>query len=204
VPVSVWPAIPAPARCPASPGQLPCPRRYTGAAALAVISALSRPGDLVAVPGPEDEVFLTAAASADRRAATSGAGTAALAVITACPAPGCRPPGPAAGDTGQDRDPGLPWAACRRALRPGGLLAVITAAVRHPGCAGQLVAQARAAGLVYAQHVIALHAPLHDDRLLSPPQQQPCASAAGPAETRHLPVHTDLLLFVQPGDKSHD
>ena len=204
VPVSVWPAIPAPARCPASPGQLPCPRRYASTAARAVISALSRTGDLVAVPGPEDEVFLAAAASAGRRAATSGAGTAALAVATACPAPGCRPPGPAAGDTGQDRDPGLPWAACQRALRPGGLLAVITAAVRHPGWAGQLVAHARAAGLVYAQHVIAVHAPLHDDRLLSLPPPQPCASAAGPAETRHLPVHTDLLLFAQPGDTSHD
>jgi hypothetical protein len=204
VPVSVWPAIPAPARCPASPGQLPCPRRYTGAAARAVISALSHSGDLVAVPGPEDDVFLAAAASTGRRAARSGAGTAALAVVTACPAPGCPPPGPAAGDTGPDGDPGLPWAACQRALGPGGLLAVITAAVRNPGWAGQLIAHARAAGLVYAQHVIALHAPLRDDRLLSPPPPQPCASSASPAETRHLPVHTDLLLFARPGGARHD
>lgn len=165
VPVSVWPAIPAPARCPASPGQLPCPRRYASTAARAVISALSHSGDLVAVPGPEDEAFLAAAASAGRRAARSGAGTAALAVVTACPVPGCRPPGPAAVDTGAGGDPGLPWAACQRALGPGGLLAVITAAVRDPGWAGQLIAHARAAGLVYAQHVIALHAPLRDDRL---------------------------------------
>jgi hypothetical protein len=204
VPVTVWPAIPAPARCPASPGRLPCPRRYTDAAALAVISALSHPGDLVAVPGPEDDVFLAAAASAGRRAARSGAGAAALAVVTACPVPGCRPPGPAAGDTGPDRDPGLPWAACQRALRPGGLIAVITAAVRNPGWAGQLIAHARAAGLVYAQHVIALHAPIHDDRLLSPPPPQPCASAVGPAETLHLAVHTDLLLFARPGGARHD
>ena len=180
VPVSVWPAIPAPARCPASPGHLPCPRRYTSAAARAVISALSHPGDLVAVPGPEDGVFLAAAASAGRRAATCGAGTAALAVVTACPVPGCRPPGPAAGDTGPERDPGLPWAACQRGLGPGGLLAVITAAVRHPGWAGQLIAHARAAGLVYAQHVIALHAPIHDDRLLSPPPPQPCCFRGRP------------------------
>jgi hypothetical protein len=169
-----------------------------------VISALSHSGDLVAVPGPEDEVFLAAAARAGRRAAISGAGTAALAVVTSCPAPGCRPPGPAAGDTGPDCDPGLPWAACQRALRPGGLLAVLTAAVRHPGWAGQLIADARAAGLAYTQHVIALHAPLRDDRLLSPPPPQPCASAASPAETRHLPVHTDLLLFVNPGGARHD
>ena len=169
-----------------------------------MISALSHSGDLVAVPGPEDDVFLAAAASVGRRAARSGAGTAALAVVTACPVPGCRPPSPAAGDTGRGGDPGLPWAACQRALGPGGLLAVITAAVQNPGWAGQLIAHARAAGLVYAQHVIALHAPLHDDRLLSPRPPQPCASAASPAETRHLPVHTDLLLFVQPGGARHD
>jgi hypothetical protein len=149
-------------------------------------------------------VFLAAAASAGRRAAGSGAGTAALAVVTACPVPGCRPPGLAADDTGKDRYRGLPWAACQRALCPGGLLAVITAAVRHPGWAGQLIAHARDAGLVYAQHVIVLHAPLHDDRLLSPPAPQPCASAASPAETRHLPVHTDLLLFVNLGGARHD
>ena len=203
VPVSVWPAIPVPARCPASPGQLPCPRRYASTAAQAVISALSHAGDLVAVPGPEDEVFLAAAASAGRRAARSGAGTAALAVVTACPVPGCQPPGPAAGDAGADRDPGLPWASCQRALRPRGLLVVITAAVRHPGWAGQLIAHARAAGLVYAQHVIALHAPLHDDHLLSP-WPQAAAAPTGPAETRHLPVHTDLLLFVKPRGARHD
>ncbi len=204
VPVSVWPAIPAPARCPASPGQAPCPRRYASAAARAVISALSHSGDLVAVPGPEDDVFVAAAASAGRAAARSGAGTAALAVVTACPVPGCRPPGPAAGDTGRGGDPGLPWAACQRALGPGGLLAVVTAAARHPGWPGQLIAQARAGGLVYVQHVIALHAPLRDDRLLSPPPPQPRAPAASPAETRHLPVHTDLLLFARPGGARHD
>jgi hypothetical protein len=106
VPVTVWPAIPAPARCTASPGHLPCPRRYTSAAAQAVIGALSRPGDLVAAPRPGDEVFLAAAAGAARRAAGldvpppgghygDGTGAAALAVVTACPAPWCRPPAPA-------------------------------------------------------------------------------------------------------------
>jgi hypothetical protein len=169
-----------------------------------VISALSRTGDVVAVPGPEDDVFLAAAASAGRRTDRSGcAGAAALVVVTACPVPGCRPPGPAAGDTGPDRDPGLPWAACQRALRPGGLLAVTTAAVRNPGWAGQLIAHARAAGLVYAQHVIALHAPIDDDHLLSP-WPQPANAPVGPADTRHLPVHTDLLLFVKPGGARHD
>jgi len=147
-------------------------------------------------------VFLAAATRAGRRAADpaehGGTGAADLAVICACPAPGCRAPGPVASRSGGDNDPGLPWAACQRALRPGGLLAVITTAVWHPGWAGQLIAHARAAGLMYAQHVIALHAALSDDRLLSPPAPQPGApAAASPADTRHLPVHTDLLLFAQ-------
>ena len=213
VPVTVWPAIPAPARCPASPGHLPCPRRYTSAAARAVIGALSRPGDLVAAPGRGDEVFLAAAAGAGRRGAGpdvpppgghcgDGTGAAALAVVTACPPPWCRPPAPAGAD---GTDSGLPWAACQRVLRSGGLLAVITTTVRRPGWAGQLIAHARSAGLVYVQHVVAVHAALGEDRLLSPPAPHPAAQAvASPADTRHLPVHTDLLLFGQPGDTSHD
>lgn len=80
VPVPVWPAIPAPGWCPAAAGQVLCPRWYTAAAARAVISALSRPGDVVAAPRPGDEVFLAAAASTGRRAAwRGGTGTAALA-----------------------------------------------------------------------------------------------------------------------------
>lgn len=89
--------------------------------------------------------------------------------------------------------------------RPGGLLAVITAVVRRPGWAGQLIAQARAAGLVYVQHFVAVHALFGEDRLLSLPVPHPAAqAAASPADTRHLPVHTDLLLFAQPGGPRHD
>jgi hypothetical protein len=170
-----------------------------------VISALSRPGDLIAAPAPGDEAFLAAAASTGRRAAGSAAGTAALAVVTACPVPDCRPHGPAADGSGGDTDPHLPWAACRRALRPGGMLAVITAAVQQPRWAIQVIAHARAAGLVYVQHVVALHAALCEDRLLSPCAPLPgSAPAASPGQLTHLPVHTDLLLFVQPGGTRHD
>jgi hypothetical protein len=134
-------------------------------------------------------------------AKTYSAGIAALAGLTARPVPGCRPAAPAAA---AGTDPGLQWVACQRALRPGGLLAVITTTGWHPGWAGQLIAQARAAGLVYAQHIVAVHALFGDDRLLSPPAPQPFDSAASPADTRHLPVHTDLLLFAQPGGPRHD
>jgi hypothetical protein len=148
-------------------------------------------------------VFLGAATRAGRSAAGhGGTGTADLVVVTACPAPGCWPPGPAA-DRGGDTDPRLPWAACHRALRPGGVLAVITTAVRRPGWAGRLIAHARAAGLMYAQHVVVLHAPVRDDHLLSP-SPQPAGASAGPADGVHRPVHTDLLLFAQPGGTRHD
>ncbi len=69
-----------------------------------MISALWRPGDLVAAPGRGDEVFLAAATRAGRRAAGpaehGATGAADLAVICACPARAAgrpaRPPAAAA------------------------------------------------------------------------------------------------------------
>jgi hypothetical protein len=61
-------------------------------------------------------------------------------------------------------DPGVLYAACQRVLRPGGVLAVITASTPCPGGLrddpGEAITRARAAGLVYAQHIVALHAPI--------------------------------------------
>jgi hypothetical protein len=189
------------------------------AAAAAVIGALSRPGDLVAVPLPGDAVFKAAAAAAARRVtspaapqcprrgaapacgpalacslaplrATGSARLVALAVVTDCS--GC----------GQGAATGpLLYAACRRLLRPGGLLAVVTSAARDPGRAGRVIADARAAGLVYAQHVIAVHAPVDGDRLTSPWPRQGAGTAS---DLTHLPVHTDLLLFARPEGTRHD
>jgi hypothetical protein len=187
-----------------------------------VIGALSRPGDLVAVPLPGDAVFKAAAAAAARRvtspaaaqcprrgrdaapacgpalacslaplrAAVGSARLVALAVVTDCP--GC----------GQGAATGpLLYAACRRLLRPGGLLAVVTSAARDPRRAGQVIADARAAGLVYTQHVIAVHAPVDGDRLTSP---WPAQGAGTASDLTHLPVHTDLLLFARPEGTAHD
>lgn len=205
VPLSIWSAIPEPGRCPASAEPVPCPRCYTAAAAAAVIAALSRPGDLVAIPGPGEGAFLAGAAQAGRCAvgASRGAGRAALAIITCCPVPGCTPSGSAgnAGTADADAaraDPELLFGVCQRALRPGGLLAVVTTTARHPGWAGEVTAHARAAGLIYAQHIIALHAPISGDRLLSPWPQR-----GGRAAASHLPAHTDLLLLTQPGGPRH-
>jgi hypothetical protein len=136
------------------------------------------------------------------RAASPDTGRAALAITTACPAPGCPPPGDedSDGDAGGSlgTDPGVLYAACQRALRPGGLLVIITSAAREPGCPAELISHARAAGLIYTQHIIAVHAPIRDSHLavtagvLSLP-----SGAAGPA--RNLPIHSDLLILARPG-----
>ena len=83
-------------------------------------------------------------------------------------------------------------------LRPGGVLAVITGpapggtARRRPG--RDVVAAARAAGLVYAQHIVLVHAAIDGDRLA--PAAPPPGTASPPGGTR---VHSDLLVFTKPG-----
>jgi hypothetical protein len=95
------------------------------------------------------------------------------------------------------------FAACHRVLAPGGLLAVITNAACHPGHAGDITASARAAGLVYTQHIIAVHAAICGGRLRLPaaaPARLPGSRPAGP----HRPAHSDVLLFRLPGGPRHD
>jgi hypothetical protein len=96
------------------------------------------------------------------------------------------------------------FAACHRVLAPGGLLAVVTNAACHPGHAGDVAATARAAGLIYTQHTIAVHAAISGGRL-NPPTTAPArphgsVRPAGP----HRPVHSDILLFRRPGGPRHD
>ncbi len=214
VPLSVWPAIPPPGPCPASLPLVPCPQRWPAAAAAAVITAFTSPGDLVVTPDPAAGVFAAAAAGAGRRARPRpadpaallagfcpDAGQAALAVVTACGTPGC--PEPGAGRPGAAAAaPGMMFAACHRVLAPGGLLAVITNAACHPGHAGDITASARAAGLVYTQHIIAVHAAICGGRLRLPASARPAGGRrpAGP----HRPVHSDVLLFRLPGGPRHD
>jgi len=218
VPLSVWPAIPPPGPCPASLPPVPCPRRWSAVAAAVVVTALSHPGDLVAVPDPGAGVFAAAAASAGRRAlgpaatarhggpadllagSSRDAGQAALAVVTACATPGCCPPGARPGVAAAG--PGVLFAACHRVLAPGGLLAVVTNAACHPGHAGDITAAARAAGLIYTQHIIAVHLIISGSRLRLPAAaviRPPGSRPAGP----HRPVHSDVLLFRRPGGREH-
>ena len=215
VPLTIWPGLPAPA----GP---PCGGPVTAAAAARVIESFSRPGDRVAVAGGSPAVTGAAAAAgravagfvadglgghpvpvperadwaSPRGPAQAPAlrspvtGQAALAVAGFC-RPGCC----AASCDGQDG--GLLLAACERVLRPGGVLAVITAVngVGAPpdGQAGAAVAAARAAGLVYAQHIVLVHAAIDGDRLDPGPAVGPAALPGGTA------VHSDLLVFTKPG-----
>jgi hypothetical protein len=87
------------------------------------------------------------------------------------------------------------YAACQRVLRPGGVLAVITASPDADGqladLAGQAVASARAAGLVYAQHIVLVHAAIRGSQLAPDP-----AAGGLPGGCR---IHSDLLVFTKPG-----
>jgi hypothetical protein len=199
LPLSVWPGVPGPG-CPApGPDLPPCP----GAGALPVIAAFSRPGDLVAVPGPGCAALAAAAARTGRR------------VLGIADSPGGRPGG-ASCTIGQAAlavtvfSGGLPaggaaacetvlYAPCQRVLRPGGVLAVI-AGRPAPGQIPDLshaVACARSAGLVYAQHIVLLHAAV-DGGQLRPLPGQPAASCPreGPPGAR---IHADLLVLIKPG-----
>ena len=106
-------------------------------------------------------------------------GQAALAVAGCCSS-GCR-----AASGQDDQDAGLLYAACERVLRPGGVLAVIAGPAAPGGTltdtAGSVVAAARAAGLVYAQHIVLVHADIDGDRLA------PAAPGAGSRRARRQP-----------------
>jgi hypothetical protein len=205
VPLSIWPGLPDPGG--ARDGR-PCGGPVTTAAARRVIDAFSLPGDLIAAPAGSPAVT-EAAAAAGRRVLVltpdcdpgrprpgvpaalpppgdPDAGTAALAVAGYC--------GPEPGHPGGELDPGPVFAACERALRPGGVLAVITApGGTTAGTAGSVVAAARAAGLVYTQHIVLVRADIDGDRLV------PAAHGPGPASPGGSPVHDDLVVFTKVG-----
>lgn len=86
-----------------------------------------------------------------------------------------------------------------RALRAGGILGVLTQS-HHRGPAlqdrtGTVVTAAQNADLLYLQHVVAVHGPVH--HLDTDP-------TAADGEGRHRLVHDDLLVLVQPRDHALD
>jgi hypothetical protein len=218
VPLSIWPGLPAHHIRDGEQRGGP----VTAAAARRIIDAFSLPGDLVAADGGSPTVT-EAAAGAGRRVFTlapgpaparqrpggpaalpppgdPAAGTAGLAVAGWC-GPGCCGSQPGSADG--EQDPGPLFAACQRVLRPGGVLAVITGPaapdVTLTDTAGSLVAAARAAGLVYAQHIVLVHAAIRDSQLAPDPAAGGAAALPGGCR-----VHSDLLIFTKPGGPRHD
>jgi hypothetical protein len=223
VPVSIWPGLPAPAAghspaaCPGPVTVAAAARAITAFSrpgdlvaapdgSPAVIEAAAAAGRraLGLIPGGEQAVTgLPASAAPAARLRPGGpgallapgdpdAGQAALA-ITGCHGAGCCCPEPGGGD-----DVALVYAACQRVLAPGGVLAVITASRASGGgqladLAGHAVAAARAAGLVYAQHVVLVHAAIDGDRFVPGPAATAPASRAGGTQ-----IHSDLLVFTKP------
>ena len=181
-----------------------CAGRARGPDAAQIITAFSRPGELVVIPDARDSVLVAAAAATGRRvlglAPGPRSGQRVLAGLAGLdprlrPLAEVRPGGPVllleAGnpEAGQAAlaiagggepapgepaaDPGVLYAACQRVLRPGGVLAVITASTPRPGGLrddpGKVISRARAAGLVYAQHIVALHVPVTGSQIAPAP-----------------------------------
>ena len=183
----------------AGPGQAPGP----GPEAAHAITAFSRPGELVVIPAAGTGALLSAAAAAGRRVLGLFSGPAACHAASARLdqdlGPAARPLAQArAGGPGLLLEAGCPeagqaalaitgrggpggsvlYAACERVLRPGGVLAVITASTPRPAGLrddpGEVIAAARAAGLIYAQHIVALHAAITGGQLTpGPPGRRP-------------------------------
>jgi SAM-dependent methyltransferase len=94
------------------------------------------------------------------------------------------------------------YEACAAALRPGGFLVVVTENLRAGGAlhdlAGTTVELCQKTGLLYWQHVIALHAAIRDDRLVPRPsswQLSTTRKALARGERIHLVCHEDVLVF---------
>ena len=218
MPVSIWPHARSRAR-PARPGVRAVRLmrgQVSGPDAAQIITAFSRPGELVVIPAAGTGVLLAAAAAAGRRVlglvpgpaachaaerhawtgldpaarplAEVRAGGPALLLEAGCPEAGQA----ALAITGRGRAcPGEPAAgpACctRRASGCCGPAACSPSSPPAPpapaGCAmtpARSIAAARAAGLVYAQHIVALHAAITDGQLTPGPP----AIAARPARGR--------------------
>jgi modification methylase len=94
------------------------------------------------------------------------------------------------------------YAACAAALKPGGFLVAVTKNLRAGRAlydlAGTTVDLCQQTGLLYWQHVIALHAAIRDDQLVPRPsfwQLSTTRKALARGERIHLVCHEDVLVF---------
>jgi hypothetical protein len=233
VPVTIWPHAPVPGSGP-GPECASCTGGARGPDAAQIITAFSRPGELVVIPGARDGVLVAVAAAAGRHVLCLAPGPRSRERILAClggvdaplrqlaevrsggPALLLQAGNPEAGQAalaitgGSDPAPGEPaagpgvlYAACQRVLRPGGVLAVITASTPGPGGLrddpGEVISRARAAGLVYAQHIVALHVPVTGSHIAPASGDAARPSKGAGVAVLHAQIHSDFLVFTQPG-----
>jgi len=90
-----------------------------------------------------------------------------------------------------------------RLLRVGGILVVLTHSDWSSGelldPTGTVVACAQNADLLYLQHIVALHTPVHCGQLHSAPTVDQTPQAYGPGRaTPHRRISSDVLVFAQP------
>ncbi|OZM76612.1 hypothetical protein CFP66_40425 [Pseudonocardia sp. MH-G8] len=89
-----------------------------------------------------------------------------------------------------------------RALRLGGVLAVLTHCDRSDGVlvdpTGPMVTAGQNADLLYLQHVVAVHLP--PAHLRPRPAHRADGAADGRTPAAHRRVHSDVLIFAQPHD----
>ena len=101
------------------------------------------------------------------------------------------------------------YAACAAVLKPGGFLVVVTKNLRAGGAmrdlAGDTVQLCQQAGLLYWQHVIALHAAIRDSDLVPRPsfwQLTTIRDALARGQRLHLVCHEDVLVFRRPDNSA--
>jgi hypothetical protein len=224
VPLSIWPGLPAPGGAPpglpcggpvtaaaarqviesfSRPGDLvaaaggsPAVTEVASAVGRAAVALLPDGRSGYPLPIPNPVIRLRPGSPALELAPGNPVtGQAALAIADRH-GPGCCA---SPGTSQDDRDGGLLYAACERLLRPGGVLAVIIASPAVGGpltdLVGGTVPAARAAGLVYAQHIVLVHAAITGDHL-EPGEPTAAGSAVPPGGIR---AHSDLLVFTKPG-----
>ena len=204
VPLGIWLCAPTPADEHDLP---PLVEGLTRSLITQAVTAFTTPGQTVAVTGPDSARIAAVADSvSDRRVLCVGPET-----IT----PGDHRDNGDGGAHTQEPEPGsvdlllavelpapwidtdgAPYTSWAQWLAPGGVLAVATRSPAGQGRfadhSGVVVTAATNAGLTYLQHIIAVLAHVHGDRLLisSPP-----TSVTLPADAVHRSAHTDLLVF---------
>jgi hypothetical protein len=234
VPLSVWLTEPLTGCCPtcADPTGTACARRIPLALARQITAAYSQPGDLVYVPDAGNANLLIAPAAAGRRVlgyahtpdharttqnllAEQGTEIASLTVLRHAPLSTL--PGKSERTARRARlallAPHHPHAAPAmaalldatvRTLQPGGVAVIATRQTPGTDRPGQLTAYARAAGLVYLQHIAAVEATAADGRLqpAAPPAGHgpdcTCPSAGALGAGPHRITHLDLLVLTKP------